>query len=67
MPAILGGDQAVTADHAKANHWPIISNEDEQAVLDVLRSGELSINPVVGELENDYKKTHRPSLCAHAQ
>ena len=56
MPAILGGDQAVTADHAKANHWPIISNEDEQAVLDVLRSGKLSINPVVGELENDYKK-----------
>ena len=56
IPAILGGSQAVTADHAKANHWPIITNEDEQAVLDVLRSGELSINPVVGELENDYKK-----------
>ena len=56
MPAVLGGDQAITVDQAKANHWPIISNEDEQAVLDVLRSGKLSINPVVGELENDYKK-----------
>ena len=54
-PAILGGSKAVTIDQTQANHWPIITAEDEQAVLDVLRSGALSINSVVGELENDYK------------
>lgn len=54
-PAILGGSRAVTIDQTQANHWPIITEEDERAVLDVLRSGALSINPVVGELENDYK------------
>ncbi len=55
-PAILGGEKAITLDQTKANHWPIISGEDEQAVLDVLRSGELSIHPIVGKLEDDYKK-----------
>ena len=66
MPAILGGDQAITLDQSKANHWPIITNEDEEAVLAVLRSGELSINSVVGELENDYKKlTGRDHALTH--
>ncbi|MDP7007941.1 MAG: DegT/DnrJ/EryC1/StrS family aminotransferase [Phycisphaerales bacterium] len=54
-PAILGGNKAITLDQREATHWPIISQEDEQAVLDVLRSGELSIHPVVGELEHDYR------------
>ena len=66
MPAILGGDQAITLDQTKANHWPIITEEDEQAVLKVLRSGELSINPVIGALENDYKKlTGRAFALTH--
>ena len=43
-PAILGGSKAVTIDQTQANHWPIITAEDEQAVLDVLRSGALSVN-----------------------
>ena len=65
-PAILGGDQAVTEDQTEALHWPIISSDDEQAVLDVLRSGELSVNPVVGELEDDYKKlTGRSFALTH--
>ena len=65
-PAILGGDRAVTLDEGQANRWPIITAEDEQAVLEVLRSGELSINPVVGELENDYKKlTGRTFTLTH--
>lgn len=53
--AILGGPNAVTADQSAANRWPIITDEDEQAVLEVLRSGELSINPVVAALKEDYK------------
>jgi perosamine synthetase len=44
-PAILGGTPAVTtspAAHDAANLWPIITPDDEAAVLRVLRSGELS-------------------------
>src|SRR5256885_8248707 len=54
-PAILGGTKAVTGDQEAANRWPIITAEDEQAVLDVLRSGELSCHPVTRELEADYR------------
>jgi perosamine synthetase len=55
-PAILGGPPAVTLDQADAHRWPVITSEDEQAVLDVLRSGQLSIHPVVAELEDDYRR-----------
>jgi dTDP-4-amino-4,6-dideoxygalactose transaminase len=54
-PAILGGSPAVTLDQSDANRWPILTNEDEEAVLDVLRSGEISINQNVADLENDYR------------
>lgn len=54
-PALLGGPKAVTGDQAAANRWPIITEEDEQAVLEVLRSGELSCHPVTRELEADYR------------
>ncbi|CAN5730152.1 DegT/DnrJ/EryC1/StrS family aminotransferase [soil metagenome] len=40
--ALLGGPKAVTLDQAAANAWPIITSEDEAAVLRVLRTGELS-------------------------
>ncbi len=36
LPAISGGDQAITLDHEEAIRWPIISNDDDQAVLTVL-------------------------------
>jgi dTDP-4-amino-4,6-dideoxygalactose transaminase len=42
LPAILGGPKCVTLDQKQANKWPIITDEDEQAVLRVLRTGELS-------------------------
>ena len=66
LPAILGGEQAVTLDQEIANAWPIITEQDEQAVLDVLRSGNLSLHPIVGELEEDYKKlTGRQFALTH--
>lgn len=55
-PAILGGRPAVTLDQAEANRWPIIGQEDEHAVLEVLRSGELSINDQTAALEADYQR-----------
>lgn len=55
-PAILNGLKAVTLDEEEANRWPLITADDEAAVLEVLRSGELSFHPVTGELENDYRQ-----------
>ena len=55
-PAILGGPPEVQLDQDQANRWPIITDEDEQAVLDVLRSGRLSIHEQVANLEDDYKQ-----------
>ncbi len=58
-PAILGGRKAVimnAARVAEANRWPIITDEEVGAVAEILRSGELSINPIAQELENDYRQ-----------
>lgn len=55
-PAILGGPPEVQLDQDQANHWPIITDEEEQAVLEVLRSGRLSIHEQVAALEGDYKQ-----------
>lgn len=46
---------AVTLDQTEANRWPIITSEDEAAVLAVLRDGDLSTHPVTRELEKDYR------------
>jgi perosamine synthetase len=55
-PALLGGTPAVTADQTEANRWPILTTEDEAAVLAVMRDGDLSTHPVTRELENDYRQ-----------
>ena len=56
LPAILGGRRAVTLDGTAANRWPIITDEEERAVLRVLRDGDLSCHPVTRELEDDYRQ-----------
>ena len=53
-PAILGGKPAVTQSQAEANRWPILTEEDEQAVVEVMRSGNITTNPVARELEQEY-------------
>ncbi len=55
QPAILGGTRAVTLDGKDAQRWPVITDEDVAAVTEVLRSGDLSLNPVTQELEADYR------------
>jgi dTDP-4-amino-4,6-dideoxygalactose transaminase len=65
-PAILGGKPIVTADHDAANRWPILGEEDEQAVLRVMRDGKISGHPVIRELEADYTRlTGMPHALAH--
>lgn len=66
QPSILGGIPAVTVDEADANQWPLINEEDEEAVLTVLRDGNLSTHPVIRELEADYAKLAEvPYALAH--
>jgi len=56
QPAILGGAPAVTLDQTEANRWPIIGPDEEAAVLEVLRSGRLSLHETVQGLEDDYRR-----------
>jgi len=56
LPAILGGARAVTSDGAEANRWPEITVEEETAILQVLRDGDLSLHPVTRALEDDYRQ-----------
>jgi len=66
-PAILGGQPAVTLDQTEANRWPILTSEDEAAVIDVMRHGDLSNHPVTRELEQDYRqRIGRRHAIAHA-
>lgn len=54
-PAILGGPRAINMDAKSANRWPLLTFEEEEAVLQVLRDGDLSCHPVTRELEKDYR------------
>lgn len=66
LPAILGGPMAVTLDQTAANRWPILSEDDEKAVLRILRDGDISTHPVIRELEADYRNfTGMPHALAH--
>lgn len=42
LPAILGGQPAVTLDQIAPNRWPILTEEDEQAVIRIMRDGDIS-------------------------
>ena len=53
LPAVLGGTPAVSLEHDAANLWPRLTEEDERAVLEVMRSGNITTHPVVRQLEED--------------
>ena len=64
--AILGGEPAVTLPLAEANRWPILTEEDEQAVIEVMRSGNITTHPIARELEQDYAEfTGRRFALSH--
>ena len=56
--AILGGPKAVTMDAGDAFKWPIITSEDEEAVLEVLRRGAMSETSVTKQFEREYAEWH---------
>ncbi len=52
--AIHGGPKAVTADPGDIFTWPIVTNEDEQAVLEVLRRGAMSGTDITKLFEREF-------------
>ncbi len=50
----MGGAPAVTLDHTPSNKWPDLSHLDEEAVLRIMRDGNISTHPVIRELEKEY-------------
>ena len=52
--ALLDGPKAVTRDPGDMFTWPIVTEEDEAAVLDVLRRGAMSGTDVTKAFEQEY-------------
>ena len=57
--AILGGPKAVTLPPGDIFRWPIITREDEEAALKVLRAGAMSGTNVTKQFEKEYARWHR--------
>ncbi len=56
--ALLGGPKAVQTDPGDIFTWPIVTKEDEEAVLEVLRRGAMSGRDVTMEFEKEYAEWH---------
>ena len=57
--ALFGGPKAMTASEEEKVamvHWPIITKEDEDAVLEVLRAGSMSKTDVTVKFEEEFAK-----------
>ena len=63
--AIQGGKKAVTEDVGDLFTWPIVTQEDEEAVLEVLRRGAMSATDVTHKFEADLSSYFdvRHALC----
>jgi len=56
--AIKGGPKAVQTDPEDIFTWPIITDEEEQAVLEVIRAGKMSAWDVTAEFEKEFAEWH---------
>ena len=56
--AIHGGTPAVTDTHEDMFRWPIVTTEDETAVLEVLRAGKMSGLEVTKQYEAEFAAWH---------
>jgi dTDP-4-amino-4,6-dideoxygalactose transaminase len=52
--AIEGGPQAMKNFDAGRLHWPIVTDEDEQAILQVLRDGTMSGTEITKQFESEF-------------
>lgn len=56
--ALLGGPKTVTSEDGDIFDWPIVTEEDEQAVLEVLRCGGMSGTDVTKQFEKEMAEWH---------
>ncbi len=54
--ALHGGPKAVTRDPGDSFRWPIVTEEDERAVLEVLRAGAMSGTDVTRQFEAEFAR-----------
>ena len=54
--ALLGGEKAVKSNHEELFRWPIVTKEDEDAVLEVLRRGAMSDSDVTLKFEEEFSE-----------
>lgn len=54
--ALFGGDPAVTLDHTEASLWPVVEQEELDAVAEVALSGEWSSNATAKRLEEQFAR-----------
>ncbi|HHE72143.1 MAG TPA: DegT/DnrJ/EryC1/StrS family aminotransferase, partial [Chloroflexi bacterium] len=54
--ALFGGPRAVTVDAGDTFKWPIVTPEDEAAVLEVLRRGAMSGLDVTMAFEEEFAR-----------
>jgi len=54
--ALLGGEPEVTGYDKSLFHWPIVTEEDEQAVIQVMRDGNMSNVDVTMKFEKAYSE-----------
>ena len=52
--ALLGGTPAVCGDHERLFHWPIVTAEDEAAILDILHRGVMSGTDITVQFEKEF-------------
>jgi len=52
--ALLGGPKTIESEPKDLFHWPIVTAEDEQAVLDVLRAGSMSGTEITKQFETEF-------------
>ncbi len=56
--AINGGPKAVQTSPGDMFSWPIVTKEDEDAALEVLRAGKMSQTDVTQQFEEEYAQWH---------
>ena len=55
--AINGGSKTITTENESLFHWPIITNEDIQAVTEVLQAGTMSGNEISKVFEKNASRS----------
>ncbi len=54
--AVNGGAKAITLDQEEALRWPRLTEEDEQAVLELMRKNEISVSQEPMKLEKEFSQ-----------